>query len=132
MGAGRRLLCFSIFIIITRKKMKGCCFIKFRDDAIFPLFFLSISSLPLFHKCYCAGFHSGAFIHRTALWGGETERNRSLIRNRRWSSRTEGVLFLKQCSENEVEVFNLLGLGSEHKCRNVESRICLPLFRAHQ
>lgn len=48
--------------------MKGCCFIKFRDDAIFPLFFLSISFLPLFRKCYCAGFHSGAFIHCAALW----------------------------------------------------------------
>lgn len=49
--------------------MKGCCFIKFRDGAFFPLFFLSISFLPLFCKCYCAGFHCGAFIHRAALWG---------------------------------------------------------------
>lgn len=59
MGAGRRLLCFSIFIIITWKKKKGCCFIKFRDDAIFPLFFPSISFLPLFHNSIVLAFIPG-------------------------------------------------------------------------
>lgn len=36
--------------------MKGCCFIKFRDDAIFPLFFPSISFLPLFHNAIVLAF----------------------------------------------------------------------------
>lgn len=39
--------------------MKGCCFIKFRDDAIFPLFFLSISFLPLFHNAIVLAFIPG-------------------------------------------------------------------------
>lgn len=36
--------------------MKGCCSIKFRDDAIFPLFFPSISFLPLFHNAIVLAF----------------------------------------------------------------------------
>lgn len=39
--------------------MKGCCFIKFRDDAIFPLFFPSISFLPLFHNAIVLAFIPG-------------------------------------------------------------------------
>lgn len=39
--------------------MKGCCFIKFRDDAIFPLFFPSISFLPLFHNSIVLAFIPG-------------------------------------------------------------------------
>lgn len=39
--------------------MKGCCFIKYRDDAIFPLFFPSISFLPLFHNAIVLAFIPG-------------------------------------------------------------------------
>lgn len=39
--------------------MKGCCFIKFRDDAIFPLFFPSISFPPLFHNAIVLAFIPG-------------------------------------------------------------------------
>lgn len=39
--------------------MKGCCFIKFRDDAIFPLFFPSISFLPLFLNAIVLAFIPG-------------------------------------------------------------------------
>lgn len=39
--------------------MKGCCFIKFRDDAIFPLFSPSISFLPLFHNAIVLAFIPG-------------------------------------------------------------------------
>lgn len=39
--------------------MKGCCFIKFRDDAIFPLFSPSISFLPLFHNAIVPAFIPG-------------------------------------------------------------------------
>lgn len=39
--------------------MKGCCFIKFRDDAISPLFFPSISFLPLFRNAIVPPFIPG-------------------------------------------------------------------------
>lgn len=69
--------------------MKGCCFIKFRDDAIFPLFFPSISFLPLFHNAIVLAFIPG-LSYIAQLYGEKTttKRNRSLIKNRRgerWS-----------------------------------------------
>lgn len=42
--------------------MKGCCFIKFRDDAIFPLFSPQSPSCLCFMKLLCwlsfRGFHT--------------------------------------------------------------------------
>lgn len=69
--------------------MKGCCFIKFRDDAIFPLFFPSISFLPLFHNAIVLAFIPGlSYIaelseEKKKRKAATTKRNRSLIKNRR-------------------------------------------------
>lgn len=68
--------------------MKGCCFIKFRDDAIFPLFFPSISFLPLFHNAIVLAFILGLSYVAQLYEKKTTKRNRSLIKNRRgerWS-----------------------------------------------
>lgn len=70
------------------KKMKGCCFIKFRDDAIFPLFFPSISFLPLFHNAIVLAFIPGlSYIAELSeekkRKAKTTKRRGSLIRNRR-------------------------------------------------
>lgn len=68
--------------------MKGCCFIKFRDDAIFPLFFPSISFLPLFHNAIVLAFIRGLSYVAQLYEKKTTKRNRALIKNRRgerWS-----------------------------------------------
>lgn len=74
MGAGRHLLCFSIFIIITReKKIKGCCFIKYKDDAIFRLFFpQSPASLCLVIPLYWLSFSGLSY---SKLLYAEIQRN---------------------------------------------------------
>lgn len=63
--------------------MKGCCFIKFRDDAIFPLFFSSISFLLLFHNAIVLAFIPGLSYVAQLYEKKTTKRNRSLIKNRR-------------------------------------------------
>lgn len=69
--------------------MKGCCFIKFGDDAIFPLFFPSISFLPLFHNAIVLAFIPWlSYIAQLYEEKQITKRNGSLIKNRRgegWS-----------------------------------------------
>lgn len=63
--------------------MKGCCFIKFRDDAIFPLFSPSISFLPLFHNAIVLAFISGLSYIAQLYEKKTTNRDGSLIKNRR-------------------------------------------------
>lgn len=68
--------------------MKGCCFIKFRDDAIFPLFFPSIYFLPLFYNAIVLAFIPGLSYIAQLYEKKTTNRDRSLIKNRRgkrWS-----------------------------------------------
>lgn len=50
--------------------MKGCCFIKCRDDAVFPLFFPSISFLPLFYNAIVLAFIWG-LSYVAQLYAGE-------------------------------------------------------------
>lgn len=57
--------------------MKGCCFIKFRDDAIFPLFFPSISFLPLFHNVIVLPFIPG-LSYFAQLYGKKTNKKKQI------------------------------------------------------
>lgn len=58
--------------------MKGCCFIKFRDDAIFPLFFPSISFLPLFHNAIVLAFIPG-LSYIAQLYGAKSNNKKKQI-----------------------------------------------------
>lgn len=55
--------------------MKGCCFIKFRDDAIFPVF-PSISFLPLFLKAIVLTFIPGLSYVAQLCGGGKKNNNK--------------------------------------------------------
>lgn len=119
--------------------MKGCCFIKFRDDAIFPLFFPSISFLPLFRNAIVPPFIPGisyiAELSEKKKTQQQQKRNRSLIKNRRggrWSLRTSflrefssyffilfyqtnTLLRMKLRHPLKHKCFNRVGPGSEQK-----------------
>lgn len=108
--------------------MKGCCFIKFRDDAIFPLFFPSISFLPLFLNAIVLAFIPG-LSYTLHSFMKEKKQQKEMDLLLRTEEGKDGLkelrgfhyLFIfnksKQCSENEVEMFNRVGLGSEQKCK---------------
>lgn len=149
MGAGRRLLCFSIFIIITKKK-------KWKDAVSLSLEMMPFSPCfsPQSPSCLCSimplcwlsfqAFHTLlSFLRKKKRKAATTKRNRSLIKNRRGgrfsfknliSQRVFFMLFIYlfifylRCwswgSLLKSKRFNGVGPGSEHKCR--KSGICLP------
>lgn len=78
MGAGRRLLCFSIFIIITEKKWKDVVSLSLEMMPFHPCF------SPQSPSCLCSvmllcWLSFQAFIHGTALWGKKQQKETDLL-----------------------------------------------------
>lgn len=156
MGAGRRLLCFSIFIIITRGK-------KWKDAVSLSLEMMPFSPCfsPQSPSCLCSvtplcrlsfqGFHTLLSFLRKKKPQQQQKRNRSLIKNRRggrWSLRTS---FLREFSSFFFFSFfftrqtlflewswgilwntNVLIELARDQNRKAKSGICLLLFHTHQ